>query len=58
MTFDELLTITQQVVFQNYTFYVGRLGNGFYLQVRFYAQDNYFTDEPKVQHGRKWYVSP
>ena len=39
-----------------YTFVVGKMGDGYFLQVRYVDEDTE-TGEPERQHGRKWYVS-
>lgn len=58
MTLDKLKLILSAVQFQDWHFTAGEMGDGFYLQVYFWAGDN---NKPEVemvrQHGRKWYVS-
>jgi hypothetical protein len=39
-----------------YRFHVGRMGGGWYLQVRYFDEDA-DTGKAEPQHGRKWYVS-
>jgi hypothetical protein len=57
MTMHKLNAIVNNLKFQNYLFFLGILGNGYYLQVKFLTTDN---DNPGVEYwaaGRKWYVS-
>ncbi len=51
-----LLHALEQVTFRGWTFRVGSMGDGLFLQVRFMALDE-VVGQPLEQGGRKWYVS-
>lgn len=61
MTKAILRFILDRVEFHDWVFFAGEMGDGFYLQVRFFEADN---EVPQgmgrliAQHGRKWYISP
>jgi hypothetical protein len=52
----EFQTIVGDLQFQDWTFEIGDMGEGFYLQVQFKTADNQ-TGELTIQRGRKWYIS-
>lgn len=56
MTRDELDDIVDDVAYGDHVFNVGRMGDGFYVQISYFETD-VETDEVKIQRGRKWYVS-
>lgn len=56
MTADDVKSILRAVSYRDWSFHTGPMGRGFYVQVRFMALDD-IDGEPKLQHGRKWYVS-
>lgn len=43
--------------FRDWIFYIGQIGEGFYLQVIFTADDHDSGAAARRQSGRKWYVS-
>lgn len=58
MTFDELQTIVSQISFRDWEFRVMKKGDGYLLQVRFWAPDSTTGNPTSVlQSCRKWYVS-
>ena len=59
MTIETLLQLKQivnQLTYKDQEFRIGELGDGFFIQVRFYAQD-LNTNNIELQSGRKWYIS-
>jgi hypothetical protein len=65
-TLDDLNFIIKNVNYkQDWEFRCGEMGDGFFIQVRFHAEDSTFPEdenetfskEVTVQSGRKWYVS-
>ena len=56
MNRKELDTIIGNLVYLDWEFYVGEMGDGWYLQMRFDAPDA-DTGQIERQHCRKWYIS-
>ena len=53
-----LQILVDQITYKNWSFYIGRKGEVFYLQIHFLAADNEAgTDSLAVQKGRKWMLS-
>ena len=57
MNQQAIKAILGDVRFKDWTFFVGEMGDGNYLQVQFMDKDIH-SGLPEMQHGRKWYVSP
>lgn len=38
--------------------YIGVMGDGYYLQLQWDDEDNFNPGKPYRSHGRKWYLSP
>lgn len=59
ITIDFLKALLDQIYYKGWKFHCDNLGPGFFVQVQFWATCNdYPGNESKVQHGRKWYISP
>ncbi len=56
-TLGNVEAVVARVGFRGWKFVVGDLGDGFYIQPRFFAPDTE-TGINATQTGRKWYVSP
>ena len=56
MTSDTLVEIIDNVSYHDWSFAIGKLGSGFYVQCRFIAPDSCGKDE-RNWSGRKWYIS-
>lgn len=57
-TLDELRTLLADVQYEDWLFNTGEMGNGFFVQVYFWAPDNDGHSAALTeQHGRKWYIS-
>lgn len=56
-TFQEIQDIVMQVKFPDRDFFLGWMGMGAYVQVR-YTEPDVDTGMMGVQHARKWYISP
>jgi len=56
MTSSQVLGIIAKLKYRDWGFYVGVMGDGFYLQIRFDAPDSQ-TGKVETQHCRKWYIS-
>lgn len=56
-TREELIAIIQDISFQDRSFYIGEMGDGFFLQMS-YIEADVETGKPEVQKTRKWYISP
>lgn len=57
LSFEDVKEIIGKVSFNNWKFYVGLMGDGYFVQVSFNALDTY-SGNVSEQHGRKWYISP
>lgn len=58
MTQKRLGQILSQVQFNDWAFFYDVMGEGWFIQVRFWALDNERAGmKPTLQQGRKWYVS-
>jgi hypothetical protein len=59
MTYALCLSVLGDLQFRDWTFTLGPLGEGWYLQAMFVAPGPTGTmDGASLQRGRKWYVSP
>lgn len=56
LTHRNVCDIVSVVDYKDWTFRVGLMEEGFFLQVRFWEKD-IDTQEPALQSGRKWYIS-
>lgn len=56
MHYDDIRAILNDVHYKGWKFYVGVMGDGFYLQIRMWEVDA-VTGSTKLQHCRKWYLS-
>lgn len=56
VTKEEVLGIIGQTSYLDWEFHLGDMGNGFYVQVQFEAEDS-ATGKVERQHCRKWYIS-
>ena len=56
MSEQEIRETVSAACYRDWQFHVGSMGDGFFLQVRFLADDA-DTGQPRWQHGRKWYLS-
>lgn len=61
MTINDLRAIvgciTCEVGDTPWNVFVGQMGNGYYIQLR-YIETDIETDDLSDQHSRKWYISP
>ena len=56
MTLTQLKKLLNKIIFRHHTWRTGRMGDGFYLQLRFHAPDTE-TGIEGWHHGGKFYVS-
>lgn len=57
LTQHEVFNVIRACSFRDWTFHVGGMGDGFYLQLRFNARNAEPPHELTEQYGRKWYIS-
>lgn len=58
LTQHDVYNVIRACSFRDWTFHVGGMGDGFYLQLRFNARNAEPPLDMVEQSGRKWYISP
>lgn len=57
-TLEELKAVLQDITYKDWTFRIGKMGDGFFLQVQFTSNSNDETEGLELKRGRKWHLSP
>ncbi len=57
MTLADLNRIVSQISYRDWEFRTMEKGDGFLLQIRFFAPDNFDPTKVEEQFCRKWYIS-
>ena len=58
LTQHDVYTVIRACSFRDWSFHVGGMGDGFYLQLRFNSRSAAPPHDLAEQSGRKWYISP